>query len=140
MATPREITTLVSALPSRTSPSDRVLPTWLLRRLDEVAMQHKGLVPLHSRLFMQWMHFAYPRERAYPHTAGATAHIKVEDVVKHDDTEQFLASQEDMMHQIELPMPNITADVDAMWTSDEELIVWRSEETLYSYSGHSTIF
>jgi hypothetical protein len=126
-ATPAEIIAAVGTLPSRTTSASRSLPTWLIKRLDEVAAQHGGVVPLHSRLFMQWMHFAYPRECPYPHAAGMTSFVKVEDVVKNDDPDQFLASNDDMMRHIEAPMPNATTEVDAMWTDDQELIVWRSE-------------
>ena len=41
-----------------------------MARLDEIASLHAGPVPLHSRLFRQWMHHAYPRECPYPHEAG----------------------------------------------------------------------
>merc|ERR1719498_2083362 len=53
-ATPKEIIALVSSLPSRTTPGDRSLPDWLVGRLEEVAWQYGGYVPLHSRLFLQW--------------------------------------------------------------------------------------
>merc|ERR1719355_360208 len=41
-------------------------------RLEDVARLHGGRVPLHARLFAQWMHHAYPRECSYPHLAGTT--------------------------------------------------------------------
>merc|ERR1719343_1307184 len=42
------------------------------RRLEEVAARHGGYVPLHGRLFQQWLHFMYPRQCPYPHVAGRT--------------------------------------------------------------------
>merc|ERR1712232_1405646 len=39
---------------------------------NEVGGQHEGRIPLHGRLFAQWMHHAYPRECPYPHQAGTT--------------------------------------------------------------------
>merc|ERR1712096_229 len=98
-------------------------------RLTDVAAQHKGVVPLHSRLFMQWMHFAYPRECPYPHLSGTTHSTRVDEVVK-DDISLFVASREDMMAHISAPMPNITAESDAMWTMDEEMIVWQQADAL----------
>merc|ERR1719482_1646934 len=47
-ATPKELKSLVSALPSRTVLGNRDLPEWLATRLDEVAVHHHGTVPLHS--------------------------------------------------------------------------------------------
>merc|ERR1719310_1599254 len=42
------------------------------RRLDDIAAQHGGLVPLHGRLFAQWMHFVLPQSCVYPHLTGTT--------------------------------------------------------------------
>merc|ERR1719310_2064750 len=44
----------------------------MVRRLDEIAAHHGGLVPLHGRLFSQWMHFAHPQSCVYPHVSGST--------------------------------------------------------------------
>jgi len=71
-ATPERIVRVVSALPSASVPANRTLPQELVARLERVAQQHDGVVPLHGRLFSQWMHFAYPRECSYPHAAGTT--------------------------------------------------------------------
>merc|ERR1712187_1078287 len=38
-----------------------------LRRMAET---QGGKVPLHGRLFAQWLHYAFPRECAFPHRAG----------------------------------------------------------------------
>merc|ERR1719498_1383851 len=37
-----------------------------MNHLNQVAEVHGGQVPLHGRLFAQWMHHAYPRECSYP--------------------------------------------------------------------------
>merc|ERR1719162_2925845 len=66
-ATPAAIVSLVQDLPSSTVPSNRTLPSWLTHRLEEAAGHHGGMIPLHGRLFSQWMHFAFPRECPYPH-------------------------------------------------------------------------
>merc|ERR550514_1170682 len=44
----------------------------LQMQLDHIADAHKGKVPLHGRLFGQWMHRAFPRECPFPHRAGST--------------------------------------------------------------------
>merc|ERR1719453_1529012 len=72
-ARPARITALVSKLPSSTVPAPRVLSASLLDRLNAIADTHNGVIPLHGRLFAQWMHLAYPRECPYPHLAGTTA-------------------------------------------------------------------
>jgi len=71
-AAPAEIAAIIAALPSDTVPANRKLPSHLLQRLDEIAQAHGGRVPLHGRLFTQWMHHAYPHECEFPHVSGTT--------------------------------------------------------------------
>jgi hypothetical protein len=42
----------------------------LFARLEQIADMNHGLVPLHGRLFAQWLHFTFPQECPYPHVAG----------------------------------------------------------------------
>jgi len=69
-AAPEDIVPLISALSSSTVPANRTLPTPLVQHLYKIATVHEGRVPIHSRLFMQWMHNAYPHESVYPHVTG----------------------------------------------------------------------
>jgi len=43
----------------------------LRRRLQEVADHHGGRVPIHGRLFAQWLHHVFPHECPYPHMSGS---------------------------------------------------------------------
>uniref|UniRef100_A0A7S1M827 EF-hand domain-containing protein n=1 Tax=Alexandrium catenella TaxID=2925 RepID=A0A7S1M827_ALECA len=45
----------------------RQLPEDLKGKMRAIGERHGGAVPLHGRLFAQWMHHAYPRECPYPH-------------------------------------------------------------------------
>jgi len=52
----------------------RALNTTLGTRLDEIAATNEdGLVPIHGRLFAQWLHYAFPRDCEYPHESGSIA-------------------------------------------------------------------
>mmetsp|Transcript_151315 Transcript_151315/g.277919 ORF Transcript_151315/g.277919 Transcript_151315/m.277919 type:complete len:573 (-) Transcript_151315:76-1794(-) len=133
-ATPSRIASLISQLPSSTVKGNRTLSTWLLRRLDDVAEHHKGVVPLHGRLFAQWLHYAYPRECAFPHPMGATQ-AQTPDKFQSDTNTSFQAPKEEMLKIIALPVPrqkrsDETGDIEellqlesAMWTMEEELVV-----------------
>lgn len=44
----------------------------LQKRLYSIAAQSGGFVPLHGRLFAQFLHHAFPRDCPYPHEAGTT--------------------------------------------------------------------
>merc|ERR1719401_3231685 len=78
-ATVERVLGLVTSLPSASVPANRTLPAGLVRKLEEVAAHHGGVVPLHGRLFAQWMHFAYPRECMYPHVSNTTGGLSPEE-------------------------------------------------------------
>lgn len=78
-AAPKRIAAVISNLPSDTVDAPRNLSSSLLSRLDDIARMHRGQVPLHGRLFAQWMHHTYPRECPYPHTAGSVNPLSPED-------------------------------------------------------------
>merc|ERR1719424_839585 len=78
-AAPSELVAFVAALPSSTVASNRTLPPSQVHRLYKIAEQHGGRVPIHGRLFMQWMHMVYPRECAFPHLSGTTKPVSSED-------------------------------------------------------------
>merc|ERR1719380_475827 len=80
-AVPSRITHLVSLIPSATMPSNRSLSPWLHHRLEQVAKHHGGIVPLHGRLFAQWLHYAYPRECQFPHVSGTINPMRPEDIL-----------------------------------------------------------
>jgi len=81
-ATPARIVELISALPSDSVKAPRSLPPTLIQRLEEIAAHHGGRVPLHGRLFAQWMHHAYPHECPYPHMAGTSRLLTSEQAQK----------------------------------------------------------
>merc|ERR1719324_1941233 len=121
---------MVPMIPSATMPSNRSLSPWLKQRLQEVAKHHNGLVPLHGRLFMQWLHYAYPRECNFPHAAGTINPIRPEDLLESGAAkEDDISVNETGMKQIiaaaapvKLRIPGSEAgasEESGMWTMDE---------------------
>merc|ERR1719343_1062541 len=78
-ATPEQLVTIVAATPSATVPAPRGISTNLVNHLTEIAEAHAGKVPLHGRLFAQWLHHAYPRECVYPQVSGISQPLSAED-------------------------------------------------------------
>lgn len=97
--TPQHIASIVSQLPSDTVPAQPLSAT-LTSRLEQVAAVHGGLVPLHGRLFAQWMHHVYPRECPYPHQIGSTS-PQTPDEWMHETGAASTASVEEMRKQVE---------------------------------------
>merc|ERR1719336_600127 len=130
-ATPARIANIVTNLPSDTIKAPRVLPEALYSRLEEVSSHHGGRVPLHGRLFAQWMHHAYPRECPYPHLSGTTRAVSMEEWVDQNGAER--ATREEMrQHVSSEPFPEddvsggeagSTRGEPIMWSAEEELVV-----------------
>lgn len=66
VASPDVLLALLGNLSSTTVDAPRELDKALTDKLRGIANQHSGLVPLHSRLFWQWLHFAFPNECPFP--------------------------------------------------------------------------
>jgi len=64
---------LVSNMGSSSVDAPRVLDRQLSEKLSAIAEHHNGEVPLHGRLFAQWLHFAFPNECPLPHVAESAA-------------------------------------------------------------------
>lgn len=138
-AAPGTILRIVSMIPSATMPSNRSLSPWLQQRLEEVAKHHGGLVPMHGRLFAQWLHYAYPRECQFPHVSGTINPQRPEDILATTNSteDQISASEEEMKRLVaqappkkhRVPGSEVDAtEESAMWSMDEELVVWRPIE------------
>jgi len=78
-ATVDQIAAVASRLPSPSHPEHVTIPGDLLGKLKDIAAAHGGRVPLHGRLFAQWMHHLYPRDCLYPHVAGSTSQEEPEE-------------------------------------------------------------
>merc|ERR1719476_151630 len=94
------------------------------------------MVPLHGRLFAQWLHHAYPRECPYPHLSGTVSQQSPDEW--EDSGSDSIASEEEML-QFTAPAAAANATVSnqesasdigmteaLIWTPEEELLVERS--------------
>merc|ERR1719517_101226 len=97
-ASPGRIAELVAGLRSDTVDAPRHLTASLVSRLEEIADHHDGLVPLHGRLFAQWMHHAYPLECPYPHAAGTTQPITPDEWMEERGVDEVAASMREREH------------------------------------------
>lgn len=97
--------------------------TGLSLQLQSIGEVHGNTVPLHGRLFAQWLHYMFPRECAFPHRSGTV--VALTPVERGDDS---LASQDEVEKHASAKMISdeaVNAELDAMsqWTEDEELMV-----------------
>jgi len=129
-ASPAQILGLVASLPSATIYAPRKISASSVDRLEEIASRHNGRVPLHGRLFAQWMHHAYPRECSFPHMSGTTRRLTQEDWIE-QSSEPLVASAEEIKQLIAEASEagrNSGEEVPSMpWSPEEELFVCRPD-------------
>merc|ERR1719162_595719 len=122
-ATPGRIVEVVSGLRSDTVDAPRNLSASLLTRLGEIADHHDGLVPLHGRLFAQWMHHAYPLECSFPHAAGTTTPLTANEWMDESGRDQVATTVSERKQFINDTAAK-PAKVEVLpWTAVEELVV-----------------
>merc|ERR1719203_843222 len=119
----KRIADLVAALHSDTVDAPRNLSAALVGRLDEISRHHGGQVPLHGRLFAQWMHHAYPRECPFPHVAGTTSPMSPPEWMEHHGIDDVEATLEEMRwHHSQKENEDLDEDMPLPWTQEEELV------------------
>jgi hypothetical protein len=126
-AKPATVIGLVEKLSSSTVTVQK-LSASLRQRREEIAATHGGLVPLHGRLFAQWMHHVYPRECPYPHVSGTTD-SKLPDEWVDESGGDVTATDEEMMQYI--AQSSNTTDTLNHELPVEELMPWSHEEELF---------
>jgi len=107
------------------------LTAQLKLQLEAVARNHGGTVPLHGRLFAQWLHYVFPRECQFPHKTGA-----VSSATPNEFGQDHVATQDDMerlaSNASSLAIPDSVGKEElqwmAQWSPDEELMVDYSSE------------
>jgi len=142
VASPSEILALVGNMTSQATLDDDSSPSLegrLTTQLEQVAATHGGKVPLHGRLFAQWLHYAFPRECQFPHKTGTVATLTPSEF-----GEDFVAHSEDMkMHASNASAADVPLTVGreelqwmSQWSEEEELIVDYSSELRGSWGTH----
>jgi hypothetical protein len=140
-AKPSAIISLVRNLPSPTVSAPRDISSTLSSRLEDIAAHHGGTVPLHSRLFAQWLHHAFPRECPYPHLSGTTSQPTSDEWVAEsgglseateEEMRQFtdVSSSESVTSQQPVAVEELLT-----WSTEEELLVVRPKPQMAGYAG-----
>lgn len=132
-ATPAEITIAMEDPTASLESGFQGLSPWLRHRLDDLAQHHNGRIPLHGRLFAQWMHFLHPRDCMYPHVSGTTYKKSLDEWEKDAGQSSGLTLQElktvtQRLSEVASPSRSDLEEEpshEGMWTMEEELFVER---------------
>lgn len=136
-STPREILEIVGNMTAQTTLDDDDSPlllpdSMITLQLQQVANTNGGLVPLHGRLFGQWLHYVFPHECPFPHKVGM-----VSAVTPTQYGEEYIANDKDMRKyaanasaESEVPVPVGKEELQWMsqWDPEEEFSVDYSAE------------
>eukprot|EP00746_Dinoflagellata_sp_MGD_P069734 gnl/MRDRNA2_/MRDRNA2_28539_c0_seq1.p1 gnl/MRDRNA2_/MRDRNA2_28539_c0~~gnl/MRDRNA2_/MRDRNA2_28539_c0_seq1.p1 ORF type:complete len:596 (+),score=114.61 gnl/MRDRNA2_/MRDRNA2_28539_c0_seq1:78-1790(+) len=122
-ATPEEILTAVRSLKMTNSLLPQTTDDFLLK-LTEIASRSNGKVPLHGRLFAQWLHYVFPLQCPYPHAAGSVrpqtqgARLSDDKSIMIDDEERS-QHVKSMNHGTDVALSEAGEE---LWSWDEELL------------------
>jgi len=126
VASPGLIAELVATLPSDTVAAPRDLSASLRRKLDLIAEQHDGHVPLHGRMFAQFMHHAFPNECQQPRAPGATEAQMTHDQWRANRNISTMVSKKVMRKLMDAAAgsSHLTSQEEPSmrWTEEEELL------------------
>jgi len=107
------------------------LTTALASQLRRISETHGGQVPLHGRLFAQWLHYVFPRECPYPHKAGIAS---MQAPLEFGDS--YLASKEDMEDHVAEGEKLTDSSHIGDGEGDAWMSQWSHEEELLSDYAH----
>lgn len=96
----------------------------LVSQLEQIAAANGGKVPLHGRLFSQWLHYVFPRACPFPHKAGTAALVTPSQF-----GDKYIASDEEMRsHASSVNSTEVSPQLDkeelqwmSQWSPEEEL-------------------
>lgn len=114
----------------------------LSKKLWEVAQHHDNRIPLHGRLFQQWLHYVKPQECPYPHKRGSVELVNLAGCGTNCAIDDVKAAARDSLH---VPLEGPVSDEDdddaawmSQWALEEELVV-STGTPLYSDMGERLI-
>jgi hypothetical protein len=137
LVTPAEIFPVVERLLA-TAATPRNLTEQLRTQLDTVAEKHRGKVPLHGRLFSQWLHYVFPQECPFPVLSEGHNPLTASEWM--DQGKDTVLSEEEIEELPHVPVEEDLDDSDAdlqptavhhdfsQWTMAEELYVGHHHE------------
>jgi hypothetical protein len=136
-ATPQEILTALGHVEMTTS--QRIRMTEFLPKLKEMAARSDGKVPLHGRLFAQWLHYVFPHQCPYPHAAGSVR-PQTQGERLSDDKSVSIEDNE-RSHHTKSTVEKVTLSMtsssdDDLWSWDEELLHAPQHEELAATRQH----
>jgi len=125
MAQPSDLLALVGNMSAMTSLDDEFpvqLSSSLVKQIESIAAANGGEVPIHGRLFSQWLHYVFPHDCAFPHKSGTASQLS-----PNQYGDGYLAQEDDMAAHSKEEVHEASVDKEevhwmSQWSEEEELI------------------
>lgn len=105
------------------------VPRAMRAQLFDIAQVHNGVVPIHGRLFAQWLHYLFPLDCPYPHKSGSMGSMSFfefgeEGLASTSEIRQNAASASKQEEQGAKDSAQAVNEEDwlAQWSHEEELV------------------
>jgi len=126
MATPAEVLGLVSSM-TNFEDDKPAIDKALQNQLQRVAEAHGGKIPLHGRLFAQWLHYVFPRECPFPHRAGSFTSLTPAEYGN-----DYIASSDEVETHAAKRGDTDISEAKHMAVEQEWMTQWNEEEELHA--------
>jgi len=124
-ASPERVVDLVSNLTSSSMLAPKAVSREMRSKLHWIAERNHGEVPLHGRLFAQWLHHAFPYECPFPHLSEDGSEL----TAQHWLGGKAIASVEKRANHVEIVDERLMSDpVEELQPT--ESLYWSEEEVL----------
>lgn len=130
-ASPQRIAEAIGRIQSTSVDAPWNVSAPLMSRLSEIAEHHGGSVPIHGRLFAQFMHHAYPLECPFPHEVGTFSPMTAEewmDSTGLQDVAAPRAEREMFVNAVAKASYELGGGAPLPWTGVEELVQTHTEQ------------
>jgi len=94
------------------------LPSGLPEKLETIASHHGGEVPIHGRLFAQWLHFAFPHECPFP---ALLENVKTLSTSEWQSSSFSASSEERTEHELSAQVDTEDSGLGELWSDHEVL-------------------
>merc|ERR1719253_2264107 len=125
-ASPEKLLSLIGTI------SEESLPAGLPEKLEAISAHHGGEVPLHGRLFAQWLHFAFPHECPYPSIVQSSTALAASEWL--DGQSSASAEEQERQKTSGSATSTVDFDMEGRW-SDEEILPVHERPTASSWIG-----
>eukprot|EP00747_Dinoflagellata_sp_TGD_P162755 gnl/TRDRNA2_/TRDRNA2_180710_c0_seq1.p1 gnl/TRDRNA2_/TRDRNA2_180710_c0~~gnl/TRDRNA2_/TRDRNA2_180710_c0_seq1.p1 ORF type:complete len:573 (+),score=110.15 gnl/TRDRNA2_/TRDRNA2_180710_c0_seq1:83-1801(+) len=123
VATPVQLLGVIANMTGSLEEDHITIDAYLVKQLEDIAKASQGKIPLHGRLFAQWLHYAFPHECPFPHKAGTARNLAPGDFGHgHKATEDEMREHVMQGQQVEEEEVVDKAIWLSQWTPEEELL------------------